>query len=68
MSDLATQIETAATSPQKASGDSGSVEMPSLQDMIAADKHLANKTAAQSRTAGVIGGLRIQVISPPGTI
>jgi len=51
--------------PRRAQGDSGSVEQHSLQDMIAADKYLAQKAAA-SRTRGL--PFRVTRIIPPGSI
>lgn len=57
-------IETSATGPKRASGDSGSVEQHSLLDQIAADKYLASKTA--SRSSGM--GIKLTRIAPRGTV
>jgi len=53
-----------AAGPRKASGDSGSIEQHSLADQIAADKHLAGKTAV----AGKGLGIKLVKISPGGTV
>jgi len=51
-----------AQGPAKAAGDSGSVEQHKLPDQIAADKYLASKEAAKSKTRG----LRFNKLVPPG--
>lgn len=51
-----------AAGPAKASGDSGSIEQHKLTDQIAADKYLASKTAAKSKSRG----LRFNKFIPPG--
>ncbi len=56
-------IETNASGPRKASGDSGSVEQHSLSDQIAADKYLESKTASRSKGLGI----KLLKISPGGT-
>ena len=61
--DLSTTINDAAQKPAEARGDSASVRAHSLPDLIAADKYLAEKSAAQSRGLG----LRFGRIIPPGT-
>lgn len=60
--DITDQITTLAQSPLKASGDSGSVEMPKLTDLIEADRYLASKSAASKKNRGV----RFTKIIPPG--
>lgn len=57
-------ITTNAAGPKKASGDSGAVEQHSLQDQIAADKHLESKKA--SRAKGL--GIKLLKVSPGGTV
>jgi hypothetical protein len=57
-------IETNASGPRKASGDSGSVEQHSLADQIAADKYLESRKA--SRSPGL--GVKLAKISPGGTV
>ena len=57
-------IETNASGPRKASGDSGSVEQHSLADQIAADKYLESKKASRSQGLGV----KLAKISPGGTV
>ena len=47
-SELDAALETAASRPQKMSNDEGTVEMPSIQDLIALDNHEANKRAARA--------------------
>jgi len=61
--DIDKAIEENATGPKKASGDGGSVEQHSVDEQIAADKHLAAKKAAQSRGLGI----KLVKISPDGT-
>ena len=51
-----------AQGPAKAAGDSGSMEQHKLPDQIAADKYLASKEAAQSKSRG----LRFNKFVPPG--
>lgn len=55
-------IVAASFEPRRVSGDSGSVEMPSIQDQIAADKY------ARGITAGAVGfgGVRHTKLVPPG--
>ncbi len=51
-----------AQGPAKAAGDSGSMEQHKLPDQIAADKYLASKEAAASKSRG----LRFNKFVPPG--
>ncbi len=51
-----------AQGPAKAAGDSGSMEQHKLPDQIAADKYLASKEAAKSKSRG----LRFNKLVPPG--
>lgn len=51
-----------AQGPAKAAGDSGSMEQHKLTDQIAADKYLASKEAAKSKSRG----LRFNKLVPPG--
>jgi hypothetical protein len=51
-----------AEGPAKAAGDSGSMEQHKLPDQIAADKYLASKEAAKSKSRG----LRFNKLVPPG--
>jgi hypothetical protein len=64
MADLATAIETNASGPKKAAGDSGSVEQHPLPEQIEADKYLSGKTAADANHRG----LRFTKLVPPGTV
>lgn len=57
-------IREAALSPAKASGDEGSMEARSIDEMIAADRHLASKKVA----SGASRGFRITPMKPPGTV
>jgi hypothetical protein len=61
--DLTQAILDNATSPAKASGDSGSMEQHPLPDQIAADRYLESKKAARGKGLGI--GLKKLV--PPGT-
>jgi len=63
MSDeLEQAIRDNASGPAKASGDTGSVEQHKLTDQIAADRFLASKEAAKSKSRG----LKFNRFSPPG--
>lgn len=55
-------IEENAAGPAKASGDAGSVEQHSLKDQIEADRYLASKRAANSKSRG----LRMSRLAGPG--
>lgn len=55
-------IRQAATSPQSATVDGNTVTSRNLNELLEADRYLANKRAAKS--GGL--GLRIQKIIPPG--
>ena len=63
---MADEIEQAirdnAAGPAKASGDTGSVEQHKLPDQIAADRYLASKEAAKSKSRG----LKFNKLVPPG--
>jgi hypothetical protein len=52
-----------AQGPAKASGDAGSVEQHKLSEQIEADKYLASKEAAKSKSRG----LRFNKLVPPGS-
>lgn len=52
-----------AAAPVKVQTDAGKVEQHPLPDLIEADKHLAAKEAAKSKTAG----LKFSKLIPPGT-
>lgn len=60
--DLEQSIRENATGPAKAAGDSGSMEQHSLKDQIEADRYLASKEAAKSKSRG----LRLSKLVPPG--
>ncbi len=62
--DLSSSIETNASGPRRASGDSGSVEQHSLPDQIAADRYLRSNAAARKRG----WPFRPQKMVPPGTV
>jgi hypothetical protein len=57
------KIRENAEGPAKAAGDAGSVEQHKLTDQIEADKYLASKKAAKSKSRG----LRFNKVVPPGT-
>ena len=61
--DLDDNINTNATGPRRAAGDSGSVEQHSLPDQIAADKYLLSKAASRMKKFA----LKLFKISPGGT-
>lgn len=65
MSDLANDIEAAASEPRKASGDSGSMEAHSLPDQIEADKYIQSNAAVANTSSR---GIRFNKIVPPGSI
>ena len=60
--DLENAIRENAQGPAKAAGDAGSVEQHKLTEQIAADRYLASKEAAQSKSRG----LRFNKLVPPG--
>ena len=60
--DLGDTIEEAASNPRRMSGDLGSVDERSIDELIKADQYLAQKRA---RAAGGFG-LKFLKISPPG--
>lgn len=59
---LENAIRENAQGPAKATGDAGSVEQHKLSEQIAADKYLASKEAAKSKSRG----LRFNKLVPPG--
>lgn len=61
---LETQIEQAAQQPQKVAGDSGSVEMPKLSEMIEADKYVSSKAAVKTGSLGII----LKKLRPSGSV
>lgn len=60
--DLTDSIRENAQAPAKASGDAGSVEQHKLSEQIEADRYLASKEAAKSKSRG----LRFNKLIPPG--
>jgi hypothetical protein len=60
--ELESAIRQNAQGPAKASGDAGSVEQHKLTEQITADKYLASKEAAKSKSRG----LRFNKLVPPG--
>lgn len=56
-------IEENAKGPKRAKGDSVEMEQHGLTDQIAADRYLASKKAAQSKTLGI----RISKLVPSGS-
>ena len=55
-------IRDSASQPAKASVDGQSVEQHPLKDQIEADRYLASKEAAKSKSRG----LRLSKLAPPG--
>lgn len=51
-----------AQGPAEAHGDSGGIKQHSLKDQIEADRYLASKQAAKSKSRG----LRLTKLAPPG--
>lgn len=62
MEELEQAIAENARGPSRVAGDSATVEQHRITDQIAADRYLASKKAAKSRTRG----LRFSKIVPPG--
>jgi len=62
MTDLSDRIETVAGQPQAVSGDAGSMKNPDLDDLIKADRYLAEKATA----TGAKVGIRLSKLVPPG--
>jgi hypothetical protein len=58
--ELSDAIESAAQSPKRVRTDAGEVEAHSLRDQIEADKYLAAKAAAASKSRG----LRFNQLAP----
>ena len=63
MSDLSSNIQTAASSPAEASVDGTTVKQRPISELIEADRYLASKAAASSK----FRGLRFNTITPPGS-
>lgn len=61
--DLEQSIRDNAAGPAEAHGDAGGMKQHSLQDQIEADRYLASKQAAKSKSRG----LRFSKMTPPGT-
>jgi hypothetical protein len=62
MADLADTIRTNAEGPAKATADGVSMEQHKLPDQIAADRYLASKDAAKSKSRGLV----LNKLVPPG--
>jgi len=62
---LENKIEEVASGPQKVSGDEGSVEMPSISELIKADKYLSSIKSVEGRT---MKGLKFFRIIPPSAV
>jgi hypothetical protein len=60
--DLDDAIRQNASGPAKAAGDAGSVEQHKLADQIEADRYLASKQAARSKSRGLV----LNKLVPPG--
>ena len=60
--DLDDTIQQNAQGPARVSGDAGSVEQHKLPDQIEADRYLASKKAAKSKSRGLV----INKLVPPG--
>ncbi|RLS53627.1 MAG: hypothetical protein DWH91_14000 [Planctomycetota bacterium] len=61
-SSLEQAIRDNASGPAEAHGDSGGVKQHSLPDQIAAERFLASKQAAKSKSRGI----RFSKLAPPG--
>ena len=64
MADLTQQIETTAQAPASVSAGGTAVTEPNLQDLVEADRYLAQKEAAAKKHRG----LRITKLVPPGSV
>lgn len=62
---LENRIEEVAAAPKKVSGDEGSVEMPSIDELIKADKYLSSTNAVSGRA---MKGLKFFRIIPPSAV
>ena len=62
--ELEDAIRLNASGPAKAAGDAGSVEQHKLTDQIEADRYLASKDAAKSKSRGLV----FNKLIPPGAI
>ena len=62
---LEERIEEVASGPKKVSGDEGSVEQLSIDDLIKADRHLSSKRAVSGTR---LAGVKFFKIQPPGSI
>lgn len=58
------QLRESASSPRRASGDSGSMEQHSLKDQIELDRYLESKKAVRKKNLGI----RITKLEPPGAV
>lgn len=58
------QLRESASSPRRASGDSGSMEQHSLKDQIELDRYLESKKAVRKKHLGI----RITKLEPPGAV
>ena len=67
MVDVDDAIQSNATGPSEARGDSGSVRQHSLPDQIAADQYLTAKGALSDSTKRTFG-VRFGLLIPPGAI
>lgn len=66
MTDLSDEIEAAVTTPQSASVDGRSATARQIAELIAADKYLAEKEAAEA--TGTSFPFRLFRTSPPGSV
>jgi hypothetical protein len=64
MQSVTDAIAEAAVGPKRVSSDQGSVEQHPLQDLIAAERHLATKRAMNKANRG----LRFTTLIPPGAV
>ena len=60
--DITSNLEQAASQPQRVRTDAGEVETHDLESIIAADKYLSAKAAAKTKSRG----LRFNKLEPPG--
>lgn len=60
--ELEDAIQQNARGPARVSGDAGSVEQHKLPDQIEADRYLASKKAAKSKSRGLV----LNKLVPPG--
>ena len=67
--EITDKIEELAQKPQRVAGDSGSVDMPNLKDLIAADKYLKARSTfdTAAKKGNRLRGMMTRIV-PPGSV